>query len=95
MRFAILVALAVLASCKPTPAPHPVVTDSAFFSCDSVVKNLIALGCKDARGASYSDLSPAGETFVQTCYRTQDAGAHIPIDCLSTAVTCEEAKACR
>jgi hypothetical protein len=95
MKFSIILALVILASCKPTPTPRPVVTDSAFFSCDSVAKNLIALGCKDASGASYADLSPAGETFAKTCYRAQDAGAHIPLECLAIAVTCAEVQACR
>jgi hypothetical protein len=95
MRTAILL-LVLLFACKPTPEPVPTpAMDATSASCFSAAQTLSSLGCKDAHGVLYSQPASNGETFQQTCTRALEAGAIVPIVCLTNAQTCEEAKACR
>ena len=92
MRY-IWIAVLLLTGCPPPPPnPIPDVTDTEV--CPAAEARLEELQCKDRKGDPMW-VNKRGEHFADTCKKAQEEGGiFVNPRCISTAQSCEEAKAC-
>jgi hypothetical protein len=99
-RIGLLLALAVLGACPPTPAPDPVPSPEpdpvmppmplppSGATCDTACAHATEMHC------DWSQPTPNGATCTDVCKASQDFGDRWDLACRTAAASCGMAEAC-
>lgn len=75
---------------KTSPVPEPVYSTT----CKNAEATLLALKCRDSKGALLGGPTKRGKPYADFCIETMSNGIDLNPGCYAAAKTCEEALSC-